>query len=87
MLLAACEIFSNAGRRGGGLRDARAGVVDGRFVCELADRGPGIADPLAGYLPPREGADGGFGMWVARQATDRMELIAGADGLTVRLWI
>ena len=87
MLLAASEVFSNADRHGGGLRDARAGVVDGRFVCELSDHGPGIADPLTGYLPPHDGADGGFGMWVARQATERMDLLADPAGLTVRLWV
>jgi anti-sigma regulatory factor (Ser/Thr protein kinase) len=87
MLLAAGEVFSNADRHGHGLRAALVGVVDGRFVCELRDRGPGIDDPLTGYLPPRRGAVGGFGMWVARQTTERMELMTSPDGLTVRLWI
>ncbi len=87
MLLAAGEVFSNAARHGQGLRSARAGLVGDRFVCELSDHGPGIDDPLAGYLPPRQGDTGGFGMWVARQATERMELLSTPDGLTVRLWI
>lgn len=87
MLLAASEVYGNAGRHGCGLRAARTGLVDDRFVCELSDHGPGIDDPLTGYLPPREGATGGFGMWVARQATERMDLLTTPDGLTVRLWI
>ena len=86
-LLAASEVYSNAGRHGCGLRDARAGLVEDRFVCELSDHGPGIDDPLTGYLPPREGATGGFGMWVARQTTERMDLLTTPEGLTVRLWI
>jgi anti-sigma regulatory factor (Ser/Thr protein kinase) len=87
MLLAAIEVFSNAGRHGQGLRATLVGVVDDRFVCELSDHGPGIDDPLTGYMPPREGAVGGFGMWVARQSTERMELVTSADGLSVRLWV
>jgi len=86
MLLAASEVYSNAGRHGHGLRATLVGVVDGRFVCELSDHGPGIDDPLTGYMPPRHGAVGGFGMWVARQSTERMELTTSPDGLTVRLW-
>lgn len=87
MLLAASEVYGNAGRHGCGLRDARAGLVGDRFVCELSDHGPGIDDPLTGYLPPRADATGGFGMWVARQATEQMDLLTTPDGLTVRLWI
>jgi anti-sigma regulatory factor (Ser/Thr protein kinase) len=87
MLLAASEVYGNAGRHGCGLRAARAGLVDDRFVCELSDHGPGIDDPLTGYLPPREGSTGGFGMWVARQTTERMDLLTTPEGLTVRLWI
>jgi anti-sigma regulatory factor (Ser/Thr protein kinase) len=87
MLLAASEVYSNAARHGCGLRDARAGLVDERFVCELSDHGPGIDDPLTGYLPPRADALGGFGMWVARQTTERMDLLTAPEGLTVRLWI
>jgi anti-sigma regulatory factor (Ser/Thr protein kinase) len=87
MLLAASEVFSNADRHGHGLREVRAGLVGDRFVCELSDHGPGIDDPLTGYLPPRRGDTGGFGMWVVRQTTERMELETTPEGLTVRLWI
>jgi anti-sigma regulatory factor (Ser/Thr protein kinase) len=87
MLIAASEVFSNADRHGCGLRAARAGVVEDRFVCELSDHGPGIDDPLTGYLPPRPGDTGGFGMWVARQTTERLDLETTPEGLTVRLWI
>ena len=31
---------------------APAGRED-RFVCEIADGGPGLDDPFAGYIPPR----------------------------------
>jgi anti-sigma regulatory factor (Ser/Thr protein kinase) len=63
----------------------RLGQADGRFVCEIADHGPGLDDPLAGYLPPRPGR--GAGLWVARQLTRRLEMLSSERGLTTRLWI
>jgi anti-sigma regulatory factor (Ser/Thr protein kinase) len=87
MLVAAGEAVSNAQRHGGGLSAVRAGRVDGRFVCEVSDDGPGFDDPLAGHLPPRAGGDRPAGMWVARQVTSRLEFLAApGGGLTTRLW-
>jgi anti-sigma regulatory factor (Ser/Thr protein kinase) len=86
LLVAAGEIVANARRHGGGLRRIRAGRVNGRFVCELADNGPGHDDPLAGFSPPRDNASQA-GLWVARQLSEDLELITEPDGLTVRLWV
>ncbi len=85
MALAAGEVLSNALTHGGGVPRLRLGRAGDRFVCELSDDGPGLDDPLAGYLPPAEGRGGG--LWVARQAAARLELIPRTDGLTVRLWV
>lgn len=87
MLQAAGEVLANAERHGGGIRELRAGECDGRFVLEISDAGPGLDDPVVGYLPPAVAGVAGAGMWVARQLTHRLELLARADGLTVRLWI
>ena len=87
MLVAANEVAVNALRHGGGTEAIRAGRVDGHFVCEISDRGPGLADPLAGYLPPNPEAGRGAGLWTARQLVSRLELISAGDGLTVRLWV
>jgi len=87
MLVAANEVFDNALRHGGGPTALRAGLVDGWFVCEIADRGPGIDDPLAGYVPPTPGQPGREGLWIARQLVSRLELIPAEPGLTVRLWL
>ena len=65
----------------------RAGLVDGWFVCEIEDRGHGLDDPLAGYLPPRPEQARGKGLWVARRLVRRLELLDNAPGLTVRLWL
>jgi anti-sigma regulatory factor (Ser/Thr protein kinase) len=87
MLLAAGEVFANARRHGGGAAALRVGRVGTHFVCEIADAGPGLDDPLAGYLPPRPAQRSGAGLWVARQATSAIELLRpNAGGLTVRLW-
>ena len=65
----------------------RAGLVDGWFVCEIGDRGPGLDDPLAGYVPPTPGQPGGEGLWISRRLVSRVELIPAEPGLTVRLWL
>lgn len=87
MLIAAGEVLANAWQHGDGVRSLRAGAVDGRFVLELADHGPGLDDPLVGYVPPRPDAHGGAGLWVVRQLTRRLELLQSPDGLTLRLWV
>ena len=86
-VLAVGEILANAGSHGGGVSGMRIGRVGDRFVCEISDRGPGIDDPLAGYIPPGAGAAGGSGLWVARQLTCRLDLISSGSGLTARLWV
>jgi anti-sigma regulatory factor (Ser/Thr protein kinase) len=85
MLVASTEIAANALRHGGGIEEVRAGRAEGRFVCEVIDRGPGFDDPVAGYLAPRDG--GGTGLWVARQLTWRVEYFRSNRGFTVRVWL
>jgi anti-sigma regulatory factor (Ser/Thr protein kinase) len=85
LVLAVGEVLANADRHGGGVSRMRIGRVGDRFVCEISDRGPGIDDPLAGYIPP--GAGAGSGLWVARQLTDRLDLVSTGSGLTARLWV
>jgi anti-sigma regulatory factor (Ser/Thr protein kinase) len=86
MLVAAREVLSNAERYGSGVRSLRVGLVDEHVVCEITDAGPGLDDPLAGYLPPRRLGDDPAGLWIARQLSSRLELSSKPDGLTVRLW-
>jgi anti-sigma regulatory factor (Ser/Thr protein kinase) len=83
MLVAGTEVAANALRHGGGIEEVRVGRADGRFVCEVIDRGAGFDDPVAGYLVPREGT--GSGLWVARQLTWSVECFHSARGFTVRL--
>jgi anti-sigma regulatory factor (Ser/Thr protein kinase) len=87
MLVAASEIMDNAKEHAGGASEARVGMVAGRFVCEISDQGPGLADPMAGYYPPLSGRSPGDGLWVARQLVHLLEIIPSAPGTTVRLWL
>jgi anti-sigma regulatory factor (Ser/Thr protein kinase) len=85
MLVAATEIAANALTHGGGIEEVRVGRAEGRFVCEVVDRGGGFDDPLAGYRAPRDGI--GAGLWVARQLTRRVELFHSPRGFTARIWL
>jgi anti-sigma regulatory factor (Ser/Thr protein kinase) len=87
MLVAASEVFINAVRYGYGPRTVLVGRVDDGFVCEIADHGPGLDDPLIGYMPPAPEQASGNGLWIARQLTSRLEMRSSADGLTARLWV
>jgi anti-sigma regulatory factor (Ser/Thr protein kinase) len=85
MLVAAEEVLANAQEYGGGTPRVQVGRVGDRFVCEVADEGPGIDDPLVGFLPPRPGHREGAGLWVARQLTRQLEVVPSARGARVRL--
>jgi len=87
MLVAAAEVLANAERHGGEPLSVRAGRVGDRFVCEVSDGGPGIDDPLAGFVPPRPRHADGAGLWVARQLTRQLELVPSTHGASVRLWV
>jgi hypothetical protein len=86
LLVAVREVLANAEAYGRGTRSLRVGMVDGSAVVEVSDRGDGLDDPLAGFIPPRELAGDRAGLWIARQLTSRLELRSRPDGLTVRLW-
>jgi anti-sigma regulatory factor (Ser/Thr protein kinase) len=85
MLLAASEVAQNAIEHGGGMEEVRVGQAEGRFVCEVVDRGEGFDDPSAGYLAPREGV--GRGLWIARQLAWLIEFFRSPQGFTVRIWL
>jgi anti-sigma regulatory factor (Ser/Thr protein kinase) len=85
MLVAGTEVAANAVRHGAGIEEVRVGRADGRFVCEVVDRGSGFDDPVAGYLAPREGI--GTGLWVARQLSWRLEFFHSPHGFTARIWL
>jgi anti-sigma regulatory factor (Ser/Thr protein kinase) len=82
---AANEALANAALYGGGVSAIRVWNDGGRFLCQIEDAGPGIADPFAGYRPPPRAATGGRGLWLARQLVDLLQIAPGLPGTTVRL--
>jgi anti-sigma regulatory factor (Ser/Thr protein kinase) len=85
MLVAGTEVAANALEHGVGIEQVRVGRIDGRFVCEVIDRGSGFDDPVAGYLAPRDGV--ASGLWVARQLAWRLEFFHSPEGFTARIWL
>jgi anti-sigma regulatory factor (Ser/Thr protein kinase) len=87
--IAVHEVVTNAVTHGGGAATLRTwvdrGAGGGYLVVQIDDRGPGIADPLAGYRPPGAGHDRGRGLWLARQAVDLLEIVSTETGTAVRI--
>jgi anti-sigma regulatory factor (Ser/Thr protein kinase) len=54
------------------------------IVCEIHDEGI-ITNPQAGQVKPGIDATGGHGLWLVNQVCDRVELISGPNGTTVRM--
>ena len=87
LLLALNEVIANSLRHGRGERALSVWAPGSAVVCEVTDEGSGPADPLVGYRPPVDRADGGMGLWMARQVCDALA-IDTVDGVTrVRLAI
>ena len=84
LVLAAHEVAANSLRHGGGLGVLRVWSEHDRLVAEIRDRGR-IRDPLAGRHAPVPDQLGGWGMWIANQACDLVQLRHEPDGSVVRL--
>ncbi|GAA1774142.1 hypothetical protein GCM10009795_020280 [Nocardioides hankookensis] len=85
--LAVTEVLTNALRHG--RPPARLHVYDDgpTWVCHVHGSGRGLADPLAGMLPPSEPADHGYGLWLARQLCTAVDVGTDATGTHVRLHV
>ncbi|MCX4470176.1 Histidine kinase-, DNA gyrase B-, and HSP90-like ATPase [Micromonospora sp. MW-13] len=85
-VLAINELITNAVRHGGGRGWLRLWQQPGRLVCEVADNGRGIsARRLDDRDRPAPDTAGGWGLWLARELSDAMEVETGAAGTTVRI--
>lgn len=85
LVVAVNEIATNAYLHGAGAGRARVWLQDRAFLVEIADSGPGLAEPVVGHRLPPVGSVGGRGLWLARQLCDALRIRSGADGTTVRL--
>jgi anti-sigma regulatory factor (Ser/Thr protein kinase) len=83
---AVSEIATNAILHGRADGTARIWVEDRRLVCEV--RGSGrIRDPLIGRLRPAPGQPHGYGVWLANQFCDLVQIRSVDAVTTVRLHI
>jgi anti-sigma regulatory factor (Ser/Thr protein kinase) len=84
LVLAASELTANSVRHGGGGGTLRIWTADGSVVCEVRDRG-GIDAPLADRREPVPGQSSGFGLWLANQVSDLVQIRSVPEGTVVRI--
>jgi anti-sigma regulatory factor (Ser/Thr protein kinase) len=85
-VLAVSEIATNSLLHGGGRGSFRCWAETDRFVCEVADRGR-IVEPLVGRVQPVRGQVGGYGVWLANQLADLVQIRSNAQRTVVRLHV
>ena len=84
LVLAVNELASNSVRHAGGHGILRMWRRDGALLCEVRDSGR-IDDPLVGRRPHRADQVGGWGVWIAHQVADLVQVRSGPHGTVVRL--
>ncbi|MFB4267521.1 anti-sigma factor RsbA family regulatory protein [Nonomuraea sp. GTA35] len=85
LVISVSEIAANSVEHGAGYGTITMWTGDGELVCEIADPGGALDDPLPGYIPPEPESPRGYGLWISRQLCDLVELRAEDGLLRVRL--
>lgn len=85
LVLAVSELAGNTIRHAGGGGKLALWVLPEGVVCEVTDQGGGLADPLAGLVPPEPTASSGMGLWIVRQLSDSFAIGGDGKGTTVRI--
>ena len=85
-VLAVNELITNAVRHGGGRGRLRLWRQSGQLLCEVSDHGQGISfHRLSDRSRPAPDTAGGWGLWLARELSDTMDVETGTDGTLVRI--
>jgi len=84
LVLTVSEVATNSVLYGGGTGRLRTWVDDAGLVCEVRDAGH-IREPLAGRVRPEPGRPNGYGLWIAHQLCDLVQVRSGEAGTVVRL--
>lgn len=85
-VLAVHEVACNAVEHGGGSGSLVVQLVDGTLHCRVTDSGPGFSEDVIPPEPPGMfSGEGGRGLWLTRELTDRLEIATGAVGAVVTL--
>ena len=85
LVIAVNEIATNAVRHGSPHAELRIWTEDGRVVAEIHDSGIWMPSTDPGGSPPPPEAEGGMGIWVARQICSSVRISTGITGTVVRL--
>jgi anti-sigma regulatory factor (Ser/Thr protein kinase) len=86
LVLATHEVAANSILHGGGEGMLRVWDEGDSVICEVSDRGR-MDKPLAGRARPELDEQGGWGLWLANQLCDLVQLRTLADGMVVRLHV
>jgi anti-sigma regulatory factor (Ser/Thr protein kinase) len=84
LVLATHEVATNSIRHGGGEGTLRVWHDRDTVICEVRDRGR-LDKPLAGRSKPTLDENGGWGLWLANQLCDLVQLRTLPDGNVARL--
>lgn len=84
LVLAVDEMATNSVRHGGGRGVLRIWQGPDALICEVSDRGR-IREPLVGRVRPSIGQVGGFGVWLANQVCDLVQIRSAPSGTVIRL--
>jgi anti-sigma regulatory factor (Ser/Thr protein kinase) len=85
LVISVSEIAANSVEHGAGFGTITMWNDGGELICEIADPGGALDDPLPGYIPPEPESPRGYGLWISRQLCDLVELRAEGGVLRVRL--
>ena len=84
-VLSAHELAANSVMHAGGGGLLRLWAQDGNLICEVSDRGA-LEDVAAGKRRPDLSGAGGAGLWIVRQACDRVQIRSvPGQGTAVRM--
>jgi anti-sigma regulatory factor (Ser/Thr protein kinase) len=86
LVLAVNEAAANSVRHGGGNGVLRMWEDDGALICEVRDRGV-VVDPLVGRSRPAPHESSGWGVYIAHQLCDLVQLRSDRWGTAVRLYV
>lgn len=84
-LTAVHEVLVNALVHGTGQATMRLWDERLSFICEVDSEGPTVSETTAGYIPVRDMATGGRGLWIARQLCDLVQIHSRHGRTSVRL--
>jgi len=84
LVLSADEVAANSLKYGGGSGTLKIWTDHLAIICEVQDGGS-LDAPLAGRVKPKGEAGSGFGLWLAGQLCDLVQVRAFREHSVVRL--